>query len=295
VTEEPTTTVDEAGDGEGEGDGMEDGEDMEGEEKVMEEEVDTAAWLMKFSEGMAVMEIAGRDPMGGQLMFLAASGSAMMWYILDLFVWPDETTEITVNWDDNKMWYTIPHMISYFSLAVWGVAFIMQMLAIFGIAPATNGLVWAFGVFMALPLAEMVGTMMLWIGYDGAAAMAATKPTEVASGDAAKYALSLGAAPAYIFVIFKHMADHYLIELDLIGAWHDWELSQFLAVDRATQDEWLESMWESFQGIMMEFEDGEKSEKKMEKEMKGEDAEGEDEGEDEGEEGAEEGEDAEAN
>merc|ERR1711934_1027452 len=129
---------------------------------------------------------------------------------------------------------------------------------------------------------------MLWIGYDGAAAMMATTPSEVAAADATKYQLSMGAAPTYIMVLFKHMADHYLIELDLIGAFHDWELSQFLAVDRATQHEWLEPIWESFQGIMMEFEDGEKSEKKMEKEMK-------DEGEDEGEEGAEEGDDAEGN
>lgn len=202
VPEEPVDTVDETGEGEGEGDGMEDGDDMEGEMKVVEEEIDTAAWLMKFSEGMAVMEIAGRDPMGAQLMFLAASGSAMMWYVLDLFVWHDETVEVKVNWDDNKMWYTIPHMIHYFSLAVWGTAFIMQMLAIFGIAPAINGLVWAFGVFLALPLAEMVGTMMMWIGYDGAAAMMATTPSEVAAADATKYQLSMGAAPTYIMLLY---------------------------------------------------------------------------------------------
>ena len=52
-------------------------------------------------------------------------------------------------------------------------------------------------------------------------------------------------------IIFKHMADHYLLELDIIGAYHDWELAQFLAMDRAGQDSKLEEMWESFQHIMM--------------------------------------------
>lgn len=244
------------------------------------------------------MEIAGRDPMGAQLMFLAASGSAAMWYILDNFVWYNDKTSDTVNWDDNKIWYTIPHYIHYFSMAVWGVAFIMQMLAIFGIAPGINYLVWGFGVFMALPLAEMVGTMMTWIGYDGAAAMAAKKATDVASADTAKYTKALSAAPVYMGILFKHMADHALLELDIMGAYHDWELSQFLAMDRAAQDTKLEEMWESFQHIMAEFEGGEKGEEKMEKEGEGEEKEGEgEEGEgaegEEGEEGAEEGEDAE--
>jgi len=273
---------------------MEAGEGEEMEEKVEVEEVDTAAWLKKFSEGMAIMEVAGRDPMGAQIMFLMAAGSAMMWYILDLFVWYDDTTSTTVDWNDNKIWYSIPHYIHFFSLAVWGVAFIMQMLAIFGIAPGINYMVWGFGVFMALPLAEMVGTMMTWIGYDGAAAMAAKKASDVAAADTTKYTKSFAAAGVYINLLMKHMADHYLLDLDIMGAYDDWELSQFLAMDRAGQDSKLEEMWESLQYIMMEFEDGEKAEKKMEKEGEGEEKEGE--GEDaegeKGEEGAEEGEDA---
>lgn len=67
---------------------------------------------------------------------------------------------------DNNYWQLVNTIGGNFWLAAFSVAFITQLLAIFGIANGINVMVWAVGLGGIGSLVNMVTGIMAWYGYD---------------------------------------------------------------------------------------------------------------------------------
>jgi len=64
-------------------------------------------------------------------------------------------------------WFKIGDLIiNYTNMVVYGVAFITQLIALFGILGDINMLVWVWGVMVVGGLAELVGGLFYWMAYD---------------------------------------------------------------------------------------------------------------------------------
>ena len=78
-------------------------------------------------------------------------------------------------------WLFGHEMINFTNLAVYGVAAITSLLALFGIAPAINYMVWFWGVMVLGGGANMIGELFYFIGQDGAYSDFSYEGTDVAS------------------------------------------------------------------------------------------------------------------
>lgn len=67
---------------------------------------------------------------------------------------------------DNNYWQLVNTIGGNFWLAAFSVAFITQLLAIFGIANGINVMVWTIGLGGIGSLVNMVTGIMAWFGYD---------------------------------------------------------------------------------------------------------------------------------
>jgi len=75
----------------------------------------------------------------------------------------------TVDKSSGTQWFELgSKMINFTSLAVYGVAFMTSLLALLGIAPSINYMVWFWGVMVLGGGANMIGEMLMFIGMDGA-------------------------------------------------------------------------------------------------------------------------------
>jgi len=72
-------------------------------------------------------------------------------------------------------------MMNFGDLAIMGTAFLTQLMAFLGIATGINGLVWWYGVGMAMPAIHMVASIMYFLakesGYSNKDSSDATKKT----------------------------------------------------------------------------------------------------------------------
>ena len=67
---------------------------------------------------------------------------------------------------DTNYWQLVNQIGGNFWLAAFSVAFITQLLAIFGIANGINVMVWAIGLGGIGSLVNLVTSIMAWFGYD---------------------------------------------------------------------------------------------------------------------------------
>lgn len=66
-------------------------------------------------------------------------------------------------------WWGLSSLISYYSrIAVYGVAFVFQMMAIFGLFPEINIYVWEWGIVIGMASLEVLIMLMTALGYDSA-------------------------------------------------------------------------------------------------------------------------------
>jgi len=148
---------------------VEEGE--EGADEMPMEKMDDGAWkkwLGGVGKEQGTLELAGRDPMGAQLGYLITAGTMSFYLLADQFLWHDDDAykagEFTKG-DTN--WWSMGHAIEHWAaLSIMTVAFITQALALAGIATDINGMVWGYGVGLALPILETIATAILYYGYD---------------------------------------------------------------------------------------------------------------------------------
>ena len=57
-------------------------------------------------------------------------------------------------------------IINWTNLVVYGIAFLTQLIALFGILGDINMLVWVWGVMVAGGLADLVAGLFFWMAYD---------------------------------------------------------------------------------------------------------------------------------
>ena len=71
--------------------------------------------------------------------------------------------------DGETNWWEIGNMILDFGkLALWGVAWIFQLLAVFGILNEINMLIWDWGIFVGVPVVLSVWLVVMGGAFDAA-------------------------------------------------------------------------------------------------------------------------------
>ena len=76
---------------------------------------------------------------------------------------------------------------NYSTLAIFGAAFITQILAMVGISPSINGMVWNYGVFLAIPVINMLYILLVGYAYDSVAVLNMSSSTASAAEKTAAY------------------------------------------------------------------------------------------------------------
>ena len=107
--------------------------------------------------------------MGGQLTFTLVAAVALTFTSLRMFRYRQFGTYYAAGDVTGTNWWLIGNMISQYSaLSLWGLAFLTQLLALFGVLNKVNFFVWEIGIFRALPLLSLVGAIFSYIAYEKA-------------------------------------------------------------------------------------------------------------------------------
>jgi hypothetical protein len=177
-------------------------------------------------------------------------------------------------------------LINFGDLAIMGTAFLTQLLAFLGIATGINGMVWWYGVGMALPALHFIASFFYFFAKESAWAEKDTKDATVAT-----HAKSTAGQADLLWI--QDLMTLTGIGVMMMHNYEGWMANQWIGMAPEDQDAAIEELEEAVAEIakeqMAKWEGA--AEKK---EGKKEEAEDDGEDEEEGEEGAE-GEDGEGN
>ncbi len=248
-------------------------EDMQ--DHMMEEAMESPfSMLMKIEK---LMQWSMIDPTMGQISYMLIAGSACAHYSLQAFrYFGDEKYYATYTLDKSSgtQWFELGNkMINFTNLAVYGVAFITSLLALFGIAPGINYMVWFWGVMVLGGGANMIGELFYFIGQDGAYSDYSSTATDAKS--IAKVAIGGAVYVAIRSAMVEQSVIQTMINFSLYANAENWMWAMFNAMPQEEKDAKVEELmmqveeWEKEMMAEMEAE----MEEDMEAEMSGDDAE----------------------
>jgi len=156
----------------------------------------------------------------------------------------------TVDKSTGTQWFELgSKMINFTSLAVYGVAFMTSLLALLGIAPSINYMVWFWGVMVLGGGANMIGELLWFIGMDGAYSDFADTATD------AKTVAKAAIGGAVYFNIRQAMVEEAVTQTKIMYVLYNqsenWMWAMWDAMPQADKDAKVEEM-------MMEVEEWEK-------------------------------------
>jgi len=193
------------------------------------------------------------DQMEANLTFLGTALGVTLSSALQLFRYrsdkDDESFYIGGDYLDYNGWKTANHLHDYSFLVLGGVAFITQLLSMFGIANEINLLVWMWGMGFVGMLVEAVAGFMLFYSYDEAYKL-------TLSDDAEDNSYGTGIMGALQMDALVWAVDSIMIELGIMMQMDSWYKYQMHAANGG--EEWMED------GKMDGKMDGEKGGKQME-------------------------------
>jgi len=279
---------DEEADAEGDMDEMKEEMEEEMMEKMEKMDWDMTPSQMWMKAG-ELMQFASIDPFMGQITYLMVAIGVSTHTALDLFRYrqadsdaakdyyknsrtgPDSDWSATGEFEGTN-WYKIGDLLmKYTNLAVFGVAAITQILAGLGIAPGINMLVWIWGVGVVVGLANFVGGLFKFLGYETGYSNREETTTGV---------FNLLMADGIKAAMIEDTVMETSVALALYMQMENWHWAAWDALpqeDKETQLEELMAEIEEWDAEKMaEMESEMKSEKKGKKEKKSEEADEED-------------------
>lgn len=166
------------------GDGGDDEEDNGDEEEPDMDEgdeyADPKSPYQKWLQMARLMTVHNYDPFKGQIAFLFLSLGMAARAGMNAFRYhgwgSNQVADVTKNewysqWKyvSDTEWFKLSRQIGdYGSLAIWGVAFLFQLLSTAGIASGINAMVWIYVVGMGELLLSVVVDVIRFLAYDGA-------------------------------------------------------------------------------------------------------------------------------
>ncbi len=141
-----------------------DGHHMKGEGKMMHH--DSPFEMMMKVE--TLMRWSSIDPFMGNLTYLLVAAGVATHAALMAFRYASRSGHYaTFLTGTGTNWFEIGDLIqNYANLSLFGIAFVTQLLALFGIATGINAMVWMWGIMLAGGLANGVAGFMKFLAYD---------------------------------------------------------------------------------------------------------------------------------
>ena len=148
--------------------------DMEGEMEHMKEEHHIMHDMMEspfemLMKAEKLMKLSSISTYNGSFSYLFVAAFAATHYSLAAFRYYSKSASRDAYLLDSTKtnWFEIGnYIINYGNLSLYGIAFITQLLALFGIAPYINYIVWFWGVMVVGGLANMVGQFLYFLAMD---------------------------------------------------------------------------------------------------------------------------------
>ena len=190
-----------------------------------------------------IMRWSMMSPMMGQITYLMVPLMGAVNVAMFLFRYSSQSTYFDAYKVNDTNWYELASMIGgYGMLAVFSITAITQLLSIFGIAVAVNGLVWMwlFGVGGMLLTATV--DILLFLGYNAAYGN---------TSDATKAATAVTQMGLYETLMLEHTIADVAMGFALFEQFDNWVAAQFAAYPEEDQKEWVDS-------VIMEVEAAEK-------------------------------------
>jgi len=161
---------------------MKDWSEEEMHDHMMEEAMDSPFMMLMKVEKL--MHWSSIDTTTGQFSFMFTAMFAAAHYGLMAFRYMGEDKyylPYTLDANSGTQWFELGNkMINFTNLAVFGLASITSLLALFGIAPAINYMVWFWGVMVLGGGANFIGEIFYLIGMDNAYSDFSYEGTDVA-------------------------------------------------------------------------------------------------------------------
>jgi hypothetical protein len=144
-----------------------------------------------------LMRWSSIDPFMGNLTYLLVAAGVTTQAALMAFRYASRTGYyLSFISGTGTNWFEIGDLIqNYANLSLFGIAFITQLLALFGIAAWLNALVWFWGVMLVGGLANGIGAFFKFLAYDNcydkAAGCQSTTKADMVAGTAMSTSVSL--------------------------------------------------------------------------------------------------------
>ena len=115
-----------------------------------------------------LMRWSSIDPFMGNLTYLLVAAGVATHAALMAFRYASRSGHYaTFLTGTGTNWFEIRDLIqNYANLSLFGIAFVTQLLALFGIATGINAMVWIYGIMLAGGLANGVAEFMKFLAYD---------------------------------------------------------------------------------------------------------------------------------
>ncbi len=219
--------------------------DHEMQAHLMEQWMDSPfEMMMKVEQLLKWSQIT---PTIGCFAYLFVAAFATTHYALAAFRYTSKTGYYnTFKVGSDTEWYKFGnYIINYGNLSLFGIAFITQLLAVFGIAPMINYLVWFWGIMVGGGVVNMLGQFFYFLGYDSAYS------ANTVAGNAQQTLIKTA--------MVEEVANQAKIGYALMSQYENWHWSLFNALSEEEQEATIMEIYEEIalweEQVMADMED----------------------------------------